>query len=194
MKSCICPKITVKTKKKGLYCLKSCICREIMVKTRKKRAPLAKVKVQTNPRKKTDKRIAFLVTNLSLLALQLGGPGPPLATFLQQDTFSGTKNFISAWKKCLDKLKVKVKKESQRSKFQTNIRGSVYYTTYLSSVAGQRQPLTVIWLAHFSLRNCVGLLRAYRNLHLLRSFNNPMFCGFFRIFVHWICCFYYASK
>ena len=42
-----------------------------------KKSSRAEVKVQTKQEKKTDERIAFLVTNLSLLALRLGeGPGP----------------------------------------------------------------------------------------------------------------------
>ena len=48
-----------------------------------KRSSRSHVMVNTNQKKETDERIVFLVTSLSLLALQLGGVGGPQAPLPQ---------------------------------------------------------------------------------------------------------------
>ena len=55
------------------------------VKSQKKtkRSSRSRVKVNTNQEKETDERIAVLVTNLSLLALRLGGGGRPFPPWLR---------------------------------------------------------------------------------------------------------------
>ena len=70
------PNFDEEREKKGFHGLKSLISPENQVKT-KKRSSRSAVEAKTKLRAETEKPIAVLVTNLSLLALRLGGAGPP---------------------------------------------------------------------------------------------------------------------